>query len=367
MIEILDTTLRDGEQTPGVCFSAAEKLEIARRISALGVTYIEAGTPAMGPEEQAAVTQIVQAGLSAKIVTWNRAQESDLIASLETGSKHIHLSLPVSEQLIAKKLGKDRQFVLDRLKSCFAFLAGQGALEISVGAEDASRAEPEFVKEYALLAQELGACRVRLCDTLGVLSPFNLAKTFEPTVKALKVALEIHTHNDFGMATANALAAAHAGFTVLDTTVLGLGERAGNAALEELALVLMFHLNQPSIQTQGLKSLAAFVAQAAMRPIPFGKSIVGERIFYHESGIHADGVIKDPLNYEPFAPELVGAHHEIVIGKHSGRHSLAHKLTQLGLSAQHAEGLMESVRGLANAKKGLLSDQDLMTLDQQLV
>lgn len=367
MIEILDTTLRDGEQTPGVCFSAAEKLEIARRLSDLGVAYIEVGTPAMGSEEQQAVKAVVEADLDAKIVTWNRAKIEDLKASLETGATCIHLSLPVSEQLISKKLGKSRGFVLEQLKECFGFLSQFEGLEISVGAEDASRAESDFVKEYALLAQELGACRVRLCDTLGILSPFSLAQTFEPTVKALDVALEIHTHNDFGMATANALAAAQCGFTVLDTCVLGLGERAGNAALEELALVMMYHLAQPSIKTQGLKSLAAFVAQAAMRPIPFGKSIVGEQIFYHESGIHADGVLKDPLNYEPFAPELVGAQREIVIGKHSGKKALAHKLTQLGLSAAHAELLMAPVRGLAAAKKGLLSDQDLVGLDQGLV
>ncbi|OGH03504.1 MAG: hypothetical protein A2600_12355 [Candidatus Lambdaproteobacteria bacterium RIFOXYD1_FULL_56_27] len=362
MIEILDTTLRDGEQTPGVSFTTQEKVEIAQRLDALGVNYIEAGVPAMGKVEAQAIREIVALGLKAKVVAWNRAALGDLEASLATGAKVLHLSLPVSDQLIEGKLGWNKGEVLAQQRRCLEFLAYEG-VEVSVGAEDSTRANPEFLLDYAQQAEALGAVRVRFCDTLGLLDPFGLVDFFQPLVQKLKTKAEIHSHNDFGMATANGLAAVRAGFQVIDTTVLGLGERAGNAPLEETAMVLRYHLHQEGLKTEGLKDLARFVALAAGRAIPVNKSVIGEEIFCHESGIHADGVLKDPKNYEPYAPEWVGAQRQIVIGKHSGRRALRYKLESLGLTAGFEIGeLLDRVRALATAKKSVLSDLDLIHL-----
>ncbi|MBI4828254.1 MAG: hypothetical protein HY804_05505 [Nitrospinae bacterium] len=206
MIAIVDTTLRDGEQTPGVAFSLDEKLAIARRLDEAGVDYIEAGTPVMGGTEYESVRAIARAGLRARVIAWCRAVEADARVALSTGASDIHLSLPVSDLMINRKLGRDRAWVLGRLNSVARIVTDAGAT-LSVGAEDATRAGEEFVLRYALAAQDAGAARLRYCDTVGMAEPFTLAENIARLTGALDIPVEIHTHNDFGLATANALAA----------------------------------------------------------------------------------------------------------------------------------------------------------------
>ena len=359
MISILDTTLRDGEQTPGVNFSSHEKIAIARGLDAAGVDLIEIGTPAMGTEEKAVLKDLLNLGLKAKLITWNRALESDIDQSLEIGAKEIHISLPVSDELMQIKLKATRAEILKRLYTIGQYLK-QSAVNFSVGAEDASRGKPEFLRDFASLAQDLGAKRLRLCDTVGILNPFSLQTLFAPLVKDLKIAAEIHSHNDFGMATANSLTAMVCGFQILDSTVLGLGERAGNAPLEELALALQLQMGTAKqIRPKELKPLAELVAKSACMAIPKGKSIVGERIFCHESGIHVAGVIKDPRAYEPFAPETIGAHRMILLGKHSGKKAIIHKLKQMSLLPKDPTSLIAKIKALALTKKGGITDNEL--------
>lgn len=364
MVDLIDTTLRDGEQAPGVAFTIEEKVAIARMLDFAGVGYIEAGTPAMGYDEKKAISEIVAMGLDSRIIAWNRADERDIERSLECGVKNIHISLPVSDLMIKRKMEKDRDWVIGRLVRISEFVRSEGAV-LSVGAEDASRASDEFLHEYAMTAEAVGAVRLRYCDTVGVHDPFTLKARVERLVSVVDVDIEVHTHNDFGMATANALAGVGAGARFIDTTIIGLGERAGNAPLEEVAMALKFIMKKDTgIRTTMLKRLADYVSKAANRPIQESKSIVGDGIFAHESGIHVDGVMKDPATYEPFDPELVGAYRRIVIGKHSGSRAVLRRLKELGfdLPREISGGVVESLRALACTKKGGLTDEDIVGL-----
>ncbi|MBE0467297.1 MAG: homocitrate synthase [Candidatus Desulforudis sp.] len=234
MLTIIDTTLRDGEQAPGLAFSAAEKMRVGKLLSALGVDIIEAGIPAMGRVEQEALYRLVQAGLPAAIASWNRMHPADVDASLACGVKFVHLSAPVSDLHLEHKLRKSRSWVLGRMQEVVAYARSKDC-RISVGAEDASRADPDFLVTYAQAAQDAGAERMRFSDTVGVLDPFRTYGLIRRLVTGLAIQVEMHAHNDFGLATANTLAAARAGAGAVSVTVNGIGERAGNANLREVA------------------------------------------------------------------------------------------------------------------------------------
>ena len=239
--------------------------------------------------------------------------------------------MSASDIHIEHKLAKSRQWVLDQIRECVAF-AKDKDLYVSVNAEDASRADLEFLLRFGQAAKEEGADRLRFCDTLGILDPFDTYNVISFLKKEGGLDIEMHTHDDFGMATANALAGIKAGATYVNTTVNGLGERAGNAALEEVVMALKY-LGKVDVglHTSRFRELSEYVAAASARTIPAWKSIVGTNVFAHESGIHADGVIKNPLNYEAFAPEDVGLERQIVVGKHSGTRTIYRKFQEFGL------------------------------------
>jgi len=364
-IIIDDTTLRDGEQTAGVVFSLEEKKRIARMLDQIGVQELECGIPAMGREEQAAVRALVEMGLSARLITWNRAVIEDIQASLDAGVGAVDISLSVSDIHIARKLRKSREWVKEQLKVALGFAKDRG-LYVSVGGEDSSRADLDFLAELMSIAHGMGADRFRYCDTLGILDPFSMyenIRTLRQRVPDLDI--EVHTHNDLGMATANAIAGLRAGATFVNTTVNGLGERAGNAALEEVVMALKHACGvDPGIDTHRFVEISRFVGQASCRPVPEWKAVVGERVFSHESGLHADGVLKDPRNYEGFDPAEVGLARHLVLGKHSGSHALIHRLRQLGIELDRLEAnaLLETVRGISQRNKRPLNDGELLVL-----
>src|SRR5512138_376351 len=314
-----DTTLRDGEQTAGVSFSRKEKIAIARMLDAIGVHELECGIPAMGDEERESIRALVELGLNARLITWNRALVGDIRASIDCGITSVDISLSVSDLMIKSKLGKNRGWVREQLKQALGF-AKENGLYVSVGGEDASRADLTFLAELMDLAVTMGADRFRFCDTLGILDPFTMFEKVRALHGAVpSLPIEVHTHNDLGMATANALAGIKAGARFVNTTVNGLGERAGNAALEEVVMALKISCGiDPGIDTHRFREISRYVGRASHRPVPAWKAIVGERAFAHESGIHADGVLKNPKNYEGFAPEEVGLTRQLVVGKHSG-------------------------------------------------
>ncbi|MEJ2197680.1 MAG: homocitrate synthase, partial [Desulfuromonadales bacterium] len=345
-IVIDDTTLRDGEQTAGVVFSLEEKIRSARMLDEIGVGEIECGIPAMGADDQASVKALVDLSLDARLITWNRAVVSDIQASIDSGVKAVDISLSVSDIHIKHKLRKDRFWVKEQLKRALDF-AKKHDLYVSVGGEDSSRADLDFLVELMTISQDLGADRFRFCDTLGILDPFATYDKVRYLVERSDLDLEVHTHNDLGMATANAIAGIRAGARFVNTTVNGLGERAGNAALEEVVMALKHacHIDLP-IATGRFVELSKLVGEASCRPVPEWKAVVGEKVFSHESGLHADGVIKYPGNYEGFDPAEVGLSRHMVIGKHSGRHGLQDRLRSLGIHLEllEADYLLAKVR-----------------------
>jgi homocitrate synthase NifV len=368
-VYIGDTTLRDGEQTAGVVFSLKEKIAIARTLDAMGVHELECGIPAMGGEERASIRALVDLGLSARLITWNRALIPDIEASISCGITAVDISLCVSDIMIANKIGKSREWVKEQLKRALGFAKARG-LYVCVGGEDASRADLSFLADLMRIALDLGADRFRFCDTLGILDPFTMYEKVARLSAALpELEMEVHTHNDLGLATANALAGVRGGARYVSTTVNGLGERAGNAALEEVVMALKVACGiDVGIDTRKLSAVSRLVGLASNRDVPPWKAVVGERVFSHESGLHTDGVLKDPANYEGFPPEEVGLIRYIVAGKHSGTNGIVESYRRIGipLSREEAKLLIARVRSTAQRLKGPLGVKDLLSLHEGL-
>lgn len=364
-VTIVDTTLRDGEQTAGVVFANTEKITIAQMLSDLGVDQLEVGIPTMGGDEKAAIKEIVKRNLKSSIMAWNRAVISDIEQSIDCGVDAVAISISVSDIHIQHKLKTSREWVLESMVKSVEF-AKKNGLYVSVNGEDASRADKDFLIEFINAAKQAGANRFRYCDTVGIKEPFGIRDDIKYIYDKTGFDIEMHTHDDFGMATANAVAGIKGGATHVGVTVNGLGERAGNAALEEviMSLMLVYGYQGEGINTQMFREVSEYVSRASGRELPIWKAIVGTNMFAHESGIHADGAIKDPKNYEAFDPAIVGLERQIVIGKHSGRAAVVNKFKEynIDLTEDESKGILELVRSTSVRLKRSLFDKEVVQL-----
>ena len=358
---IIDTTLRDGEQAPGVVFSDAEKMEIASMLAHAGVNELEIGYPAIGNAEQNIIRKIAAMNLPIRLTCWARAKWQDIEDASLCGTDAVHISFPVSA-LYLQLMQKDYAWVQQQLQELVP-KAKKYFKTVSVGAQDATRAEPELLKNFILDATTCGADRIRIADTVGIATPLSVMSLISSLKSITPAALEFHAHNDLGMATANAFTALDAGCHAVSVSVTGLGERAGNAALEELAIALELSENyKTTIDTTQLFNLCNTVSKAAGRVIEAQKPVVGKSAFEHESGIHCAALLKNPLAYQPFLPDQVGREKlEMVIGKHSGSASLQHFFASRGImiTRNEANHLLPIVRTTATEKKRALQPEEL--------
>ncbi|GJL35503.1 2-isopropylmalate synthase [Phytobacter ursingii] len=365
---INDTTLRDGEQSPGVAFRASEKVAIAEALFAAGVTALEVGTPAMGDEERTRI-QLVRRHLpTATLMSWCRMNAGEIRQSADLGMDWVDISIPASDKLRQYKLREPLAVLLERLEN-FIGLARTLGLAVCIGCEDASRADDDTLRQIASVAQEAGALRLRYADTLGLLDPFATDNAIRSLRRDWNGEIEMHAHNDLGLATANTLAAIRAGATSVNTTVLGLGERAGNAALETVALGLDRCMGLDSgVDFSQLPALCQQVAEAAQRPIDAQQPLVGEQVFTHESGVHVAALLQDRESYQAIDPALMGREYRLVLGKHSGRQAVDGVFARMGypLNALQIDILLPAIRRFAESWKRTPKDYELIAIYDEL-
>jgi len=365
---INDTTLRDGEQSAGVAFTQEEKISIAKQLWEIGIQEMEVGIPAMGLDECRRIGALRQALPEATLMVWCRINSTDIRQAAALGMNWVDISIPVSEQMMQHKLSRSRSEVLEELADHVSLARSLG-LRVCIGCEDASRSELTDLRVVADLALRTGAERLRYADTVGILDPFVTYERIRALRQYWPLQLEIHAHDDLGLATANTLAAFRAGATHANTTVIGLGERAGNAPLEEVVMALkQCYSIETNIKNYRLPALCDFVSKASGREIAQQKPLVGEYVFTHESGVHVDGILKDKNNYQGVDPTSLGREHKLVLGKHSGRNAVRSVFASLGyqLANEQIDMVLEHIRQFAERVKRNPTESELRWVYQRL-
>jgi len=367
-IRICDTTCRDGEQMPGISFKFEEKLEMARRLEAMGVEQLE--TFATYNESDKKCARLLREATSdISVMGWNRMVVADIEDSISNGVDAVSISTDTSDMALEQKLKMTREKQLEKLAECVSYAKDQDVY-VCFNAGDATRTSIDYLIEFARVGKEAGGDRFRICDTIGILTPASSKKIVSAVMSAVDIDLEFHAHNDFGLAVANSLAACEAAGVVSDnelwvsTTVNGLGERAGNVSLEVFVMNLHSHYGIDKYGTEHILPLCKHVERASGLGIPLNHPIVGENMFTHKLGIHVDGILKNPSLYEAFDPAKLGMTRKFALGKHSGKASIRHKLQQLGLEASPdaMEAMRLEVNRVGEEKKGNLTDDEFYAI-----
>ncbi|MCU0609685.1 MAG: hypothetical protein MUF22_07980 [Chitinispirillaceae bacterium] len=369
-IHLIDTTLRDGAQAAGVVLSADDRFCIAQHLAAIDITEIEAGIPAMGDAEKEFLRGLTQKLSHCTIRAWCRALPADLDHASQSGVRHVHIAFPFSEDHL-RALHLPDHWPLQSLMELLP-LACDSFSSVTVGVVDASRAGTDRLQKFVEAALALGARRVRIADTVGALTPLaTAALTRELNRSASPDQLEFHGHDDLGMAVGNTMAAIETGMGNASVTVLGLGERAGNAALEEVVMALrVTRVARSRVVTQGLREICDLVARLSRIPIPVGKAVVGSRAFIHESGIHTHALARSSSTYEPFPPEEAGhSASSFVAGTHSGSTGIMEMLRRhrISITRDCARELAEQVRDISARRKSVVTEEELLGLYRHLL
>ncbi len=349
-ITVYDTTLRDGEQTPGVCFGFEEKLEIARKLDQFKINQIEAGFPIVSERERETVKAIANENLDAEILALTRTKPEDIDAAIDCDVDGIITFIGTSDIHLDHKMHIGRQEAISISQKAIEYAKDHG-LFVAFSAEDATRTDIEFLKRIYGIAEECGADRVHIADTTGAITPQGIDYLVRELTKDLNIDIALHCHNDFGLAVINSITGVLAGAKGISTTVNGIGERAGNASLEELIMAMkILYGKDLGFKTKYIKELSTLVSKFSGLDIPYNKPVVGNNVFRHESGIHVDAVIEEPLCYEPYMPELVGQKRQLVLGKHSGCRAVRAKLNECELEVSDDE-LIEIVRKVKKSRE----------------
>ncbi|MEM0337250.1 MAG: hypothetical protein QXN23_02165 [Candidatus Caldarchaeum sp.] len=361
-IEIYDVTLRDGEQTPGVVLKASEKLEIAKALDELGVHRLEAGMPVVSEEDFNAVKMIANEGLRARVFGFARLVKEDIDAALKADVSGIVTEGPVGVPKLMQ-FGWRPEDVVEKAVTHVQYAKDHGLYTVFFGV-DGTRADINFLKHiYSRVVTEAKPDAVAVVDTFGCASPEGFRYLVGEIVRTVKVPVEVHCHNDFGMGTAVSIAGLSAGASVVHVSVNGIGERAGNAALEEVVLSLeLLYGRRLGLRLEKLVEVSRLVEKLTGFRLAANKPVVGERVFTRESGISVAGWVKYHLGSEAFLPELVGNRHDVLVGKKSGKHSIEWKLEKLGVKAspEEVQALLQKVKEISIAKKRALSDEELL-------
>ncbi len=367
-IRIFDTTLRDGEQTPGVTVSPDQKLEIAMKLDELGVDTIEAGFPVVSPGEVEAIKKIIKQGLKAEICGLARTTQNDIDVALKSDLKYIHTFIATSDIHLQYKLKMTREQVLEKAVYAVEYAKKHGLI-VEFSAEDATRSEIQFLNNIFKSVAEAGADRIDIPDTVGYSTPQYISKLVADVAEVTGLPVSVHCHNDFGLAVANSIAGFQAGAACAHVTINGLGERAGNAALEELVMACqcLYQISH-NIKTEQLYNVSKFVSSAMGIIVQPNKAIIGENAFGHESGIHTHGIINNPLTYEPISPELVGRKRWMQAGKHAGAHGIKAILDEFGITATDLQlkEIVEKQKLIADGGKSITTS-DLLSLASEVL
>jgi len=352
-IRVFDTTLRDGEQTPGISLSPDQKLSIAKKLDALGVDAIEAGFPIISEGELKAVKMITSEGLSCEVCGLTRTNKKDIDAAVDGGLNYIHTFIATSDIHLEYKLKMTREQALEKAITAVEYGKSRG-LQVEFSAEDATRTDRSFLKQVFSEVAKAGADRIDIPDTVGYATPEYISEITKDAIEATHLPVSLHCHNDFGLAVANAISGIRSGAQCAHVTINGIGERAGNASLEEFVMALQCLQWDKKYET-GIKSeliydTSRFISKIVGIQVQPNKAIVGDNAFGHESGIHTHGVLNNPLTYEPISPELVGRKRWLQVGKHAGIHGMNAMLKEYGITPTEVQSkqILDKVKALGD-------------------